>query len=200
MVPSRTYSYFDMEEAMRKQVMTAVLTVVLAGGWYAAQAGARGMGMGRGGDNGPQAEAGAVGCRQQQTNCRQDGDPRRQVERMTEELGLSDSQRQQVEAIVTAQEEQDAPLREKIAAGKRQLWEAARGGAMDEAAVADLAAEQAKLMSEMMVSRLRVKTQIFAILTPEQQAQAERLDDLRGPGCGGPGCGRGPGRGPVDAE
>lgn len=186
---------------MKKQVMIAVLAVVLAGGWYAAQAGTRGMGRG---DSGPAAEAGAFGCRQQ-TNCRQDGGPMRHVERMAEELGLSDSQRQQIEAIINAQHEQDAPLMERIADGKRQLWEASRGGVMDEATVTALAAAQAQLMSEMMVSRLRVKTQIFAVLTPEQQAQAENLDDERGPGCGGagcggPGCGRGPGRGAVDAD
>ncbi len=180
---------------MKKQVMIAVLAVILAGGGYAAQAGAKGMGMGH---NGPQAEAGAIGCRQQ-AGCRQGGDPAQHVERMAAELGLSDSQRQQIEAIMTAQQEQDAPLIEKIAAGKLQLWETTRTGAMDEAAVAELAAAQAKLMSEMMVSRLRVKSQIFALLTPEQQAQADSLGDERGAGCGGPGCGHGPGMGASEA-
>lgn len=187
---------------MKKQIVIALLTVVLAGGWYASQAGARGMGMARGG-NAPQAtaqaETGAIGCRQQ-AGCRPGSGPGQNVERMAAELGLSDSQRQQIEAIVTAQQEQDAPLLEKIAAGKLKLWEAARGGDLEETAVTELAAAQAELMSEMMVSRLRVKSQIYALLTPEQQAQADSLDAERGPGCGGggcggPGCGRGPGLG-----
>jgi len=178
---------------MKKQVMSVVLAVVLAGGWYVAQAGP----MGQGDHQGPPAQAGEFGCRKQggcrqQAGCKQDGKRLGPLAGIVDELGLTDSQRQQVEAIMTAQHEQNAPLRERIIAGKKQLWEASRGSSVDEAAIADLAAEQGKLMSEMMVSRIHCKNQIFAVLTPEQQTQAAKLEEERGPGFGfgGPGCGK----------
>lgn len=172
---------------MKKQVMSVVLAVMLAGGWYVAQAGPNAPGMGC---RGPQPQAGEFGCRQQ-AGCRQGGGYLGPLTRIADELGLNESQRQQVETMIKDQQEQDEPLMSKIAAGKRQLWEASQGGAMDEAAVAELAAEQGKLMSEMMVSRIRLKNQIFAILTPQQQEQAAKLEDDRGPGCR-PGCGQHP--------
>lgn len=178
---------------MKKQVVSAVLAVVLMGGWYVAQAGP--MGKGHGCRNSQPQAGETTGCRQQ-AGCRQEGDRLGPLTRMAGELGLSESQRQQVEAIMTEQYERDEPLREKIGAGKKQLFEAARGGAMDEAAIAELTAEQGRLIGEMMFSRIRVKNQIFAVLTPEQQEQAAKLDENQGPGCGGPGCGL-PGCGPC---
>jgi len=204
MVPTRSFNHHKGETAMKKQVMCAVLAVVLAGGWYVAQAGP--MGMGKGDHHGPQAQAGEFGCRQQggcrqQAGCKQGGGGLGPLTGIADELGLTDSQRQQIEVIVTAQHEQNAPLREKMIAGKKQLWEASRGSSVDEAAIADLAAEQGKLMSEMIVSRIHCKNLILAVLTPEQQAQAAKLEESRGPGFGRPGCDQpGCGHGPDSDE
>jgi Spy/CpxP family protein refolding chaperone len=183
---------------MKRKIIavSALLAVLLAGG-YAVQAGPMGG-----------SPMGGKGCR-----THQQGEPAGhgahtrmdvkacggQLEKMTIVLGLSDSQRQEIAAILTAQQETDAPLMEKIAAGRQQLWEAARSSEMDEAKVTALADEQAKLMSEMMVSRIHVKNQIFALLTDEQLEKAEALGDGCGvgPGCGGPACG-GPGCGTPD--
>lgn len=183
---------------MKRKIIavSALLAVLLAGG-YAVQAGPMGKGH-----HGQQAEAGGHGCRSRmnddQAGCLG------HIDQMTETLGLSDSQRQDVEAIMTAQQEDQAPLKEKIVAGQQQLWEAAQDGEIDETKVKALADEQARLMSEMMVSRIRMKSQIFAILTPEQREKAEELGErcgLGGPACGGPGggprggCGHKPGPG-----
>ncbi len=174
----------------RKMIAVGALLAVLLAGGYAVQAGPPGAGCRT--HNG---EAGGHGCRSRM-NCKEDGG---RLDKMVVVLGLSDSQRQEIEAVMTTQQENIAPLLEKIAAGRQQLWEAGRSSELDEAKVTALADEQAKLMSEMMVSRIREKNQIFAILTPEQQAKAEALGEGCGvgPGCGGPGCG-GPACGTPD--
>jgi len=175
---------------MKKQMMGAVLAVLLAGGCYVAQAGP--MAGGITGD-GVQAQAGEFRCRKQvdcptRAGCRQEGNCLGPLTRMADELGLDDNQRQQVETMMMEQRERDEPLREKLASGKRQLWDASRGAVLDEALVTELAAEQGRLMSEMMLSRIQLKNQIHALLTSEQQEKAATLDMGRGPGCGGPGC------------
>ncbi|MDD5759582.1 MAG: Spy/CpxP family protein refolding chaperone [Desulfobulbaceae bacterium] len=176
---------------MKKQVMSAVLAVLLAGGWYAAQA--RPMAGDMAG-NDVHAQAGESRCRKQidcktKMGCRQGGDRLGPLTRMADELGLDDSQRQQVESMIMEQRERDAPLREKLADGKRKLWEASKSAVLDETLIADLAAEQGRLMSEMMLSRIRLRNQIYTMLTPQQQEKAANFDMGRGPGCGVPGCG-----------
>jgi len=171
----------------RKIVAVGALLMVLAGG-YAVQAGPMGAGC-RNHQNG----MGQPGCRTQM-NCREEGRCLDHFQRMADTLGLSERQRQDIEAVLKGQEEGHAQLMEKIAEGRRQLMEASRSSDMDEAKVAELAEEQGRLMSEMMVSQVQVKKQIFALLTPEQQQKADAFCD----GCaGGTGC-RGPWSGPGE--
>ncbi|MBA3016483.1 MAG: Spy/CpxP family protein refolding chaperone [Proteobacteria bacterium] len=172
---------------MKRKIIavSAVLAALLAGG-YSVQAGPMGMGC-----RNQQLEAEKHGCRTQM-NCREEGGCLEHFGRMADALELSESQRQEIEAVVTAEQENHGPLMEKIAEGKRQLMEASRSGEMDEAKIAGLAEEQGRLMGEMMVSRIRIKGQIFALLTPEQQEKAaafcDGCDGVK-PGCDKAGCG-----------
>lgn len=173
---------------MKRKIIavSALLAALLAGG-YSVQAGPMGMGC-----RNQHAAAGQQGCRTQM-NCNVDGGCLGHFGRMADTLGLSDSQRQEIEVAVVAQQEVNAPLMEKIAEGRRLMMEASRSGDLDEVKIAELAEEQGKLMGELMVSRIRMKSQIFALLTPEQQNKAEVLCD----GCeGGPGCSAGAACGP----
>lgn len=168
----------------RAMIMSVLLAMVVAGGWSLAQAGNKGMRC-----NGKAAEAQEHGCRHQ-AGCNEDGGCGGHLGRMTKELGLSEVQQQEIEAIMAAQKEKNEPLREKILAGKRQLCAASGKDDMGDVAIQDLADEQARLMSEMMVSRVLVKKQIFALLTPQQKKIAEKLQGAcaDGRGCG-PACG-----------
>ncbi|MBU0484193.1 MAG: Spy/CpxP family protein refolding chaperone [Proteobacteria bacterium] len=179
-------------------VVSTLLAVILAAG-YAVQAGP----MGRGGCRSQSAGVGGnVNCDQQ--NCNEEGGRVRHLDRMTKILGLSDSQREEIEAIMTAHHEENAPLSESMAAVRSQLREQSHSAELDEVKVEELADQQAELMSQMIVSRARMQSQIFALLTPEQQRIAEELGDGgfgpagRGPGCVPPpgGCGQRPA--PVD--
>ncbi|MDQ2697041.1 MAG: Spy/CpxP family protein refolding chaperone [Pseudomonadota bacterium] len=96
------------------------------------------------------------------------------VERMAEKLDLSAEQTAAVRGIVEGArptfEQYHASLREK----RQQLQELARSATADEAAIRALADEQGDIMANMIVERIRVKNQIRALLTPEQQAEAEK--------------------------
>ncbi|OGR05555.1 MAG: hypothetical protein A2511_00710 [Deltaproteobacteria bacterium RIFOXYD12_FULL_50_9] len=169
------------EQLMKRTIiMSILLAMVVAGGWSLAQAGHKGMRC-----NGQQAEAKEQGC-QSRMGCNEDGVWGSHLARMTAELGLSESQQQEIEALMAAQKEKNTPLREKILAGKRQLCSASGKDDMSDAAIQDLADEQARLMSEMMVSRVQVKKQILALLTPQQKKMAEKLQGVcaDGRGCG----------------
>lgn len=109
-------------------------------------------------------------------------------------LDLSAAQEKKIGEIVRSEREKSAPLREKVAETGKLLWQAETADRFDEAAVRKLAAEQARLMTELTVARARAHSSIHALLTPEQKKAVEKLPPPRGrrgrlpPGgdCGGP--------------
>ena len=103
----------------------------------------------------------------------------KRFDRMVKELKLSAAQKEQVGAIMKAEQEQAEPLRRKMAAGRKQIQAAVDMATYDESAVRAIAAEQASIRTELLVSRTRALNQVNALLTPEQRAQAQRLRDSR---------------------
>jgi protein CpxP len=99
----------------------------------------------------------------------------RHFDRMAEALDLTPEQREQIKAIRAAEQDKVAPLKEKLQKGREQLRVAAEQQPFDEAAVRALAADQAEIRTEMIVSHARVKNQIHALLTPEQREKAEQM-------------------------
>ncbi|MGO9373684.1 MAG: Spy/CpxP family protein refolding chaperone, partial [Syntrophobacteraceae bacterium] len=60
-------------------------------------------------------------------------------------------------------------------AGREQLNALIKSGPFDEAKVRSIAKGQADILANMIVARERIKSQIYAVLTPEQRAKAEKL-------------------------
>lgn len=106
-------------------------------------------------------------------------DPRKHLERMARELKLSAAQKEQIGAIMKAEQEQAEPLRQKMAAGRTQIQAAVDMATYDESAVRAIAAEQAGIRTELLVSRTRAMSQVNALLTPEQRALAQQHRDSR---------------------
>ena len=102
-------------------------------------------------------------------------------DRMAEVLGLSDSQKEKVSAILKAEQEKTEPLRQQLFENRKQIMESTSSGKFDEAAVRAIAAKQAPIIAELMVSHARAKSEIHALLTPEQRALAEKLGPMMGP-------------------
>ena len=105
------------------------------------------------------------------------GGPGGFLERMTRELGLSDSQEEQIREILKAEFDSTEPLRQKMRDGLKQIRDASTAVPFDETAVRAAAARQAEVQTEMIVSHARVRSQIHAVLTAEQRVKATALEE-----------------------
>ena len=98
-------------------------------------------------------------------------------ERLAKKLNLTDAQKEQAKQIMESGKEKVKPLMENMKSIHGQLDTATADGQFDEAQVQALATQQANIMAQLIVEKERTKSQLFAILTPEQQAQAKQLKE-----------------------
>jgi Spy/CpxP family protein refolding chaperone len=110
--------------------------------------------------------------------------PQRKLERMAVLLELSPAQKSEAEALVSAHRDATQALHEQVDQGRDAVHQAALAVPFDETRVRTLAAAQAKLQTELMVSRAKLRSQLQALLTPEQQARAAALKLQLGGGRG----------------
>ncbi len=95
-------------------------------------------------------------------------------------LSLTDAQREKVKTIVQAQ----APaLQEKANEARNarmELWSLSMSGQYDEAKAKSLAEGGTQAMAEIALMRARTGSQIYQVLTPEQQTQLkERMERFK---------------------
>ena len=103
------------------------------------------------------------------------------LEHMARELNLTDTQKQQVKAIMDAAESSTESTRAKLDDIRKQLDAATANGQFDETQVRNLANQKAQLEADMMVEHLRAKSKVFSILTAEQRTKAEEMHKRGGP-------------------
>jgi len=99
---------------------------------------------------------------------------------IAEILNLTEEQKSHIAAIHQEERQNIRPLREKMRETREQIRQAASAQPFDEAKVRSLAASQADIKTELMVSRLRTQNRISAVLTPEQRDLAEKIRPLLG--------------------
>ncbi len=109
--------------------------------------------------------------------------------RMFRNLDLTDQQRTEIKKIMEAERSIMQPVHEQLRENREALKTATKDGQFNEAEVTKLAEKQGDLMAQVIVSRERVQSQIWQILTPEQR---EKLAQWREEGAGGPGQDRAP--------
>ncbi len=90
-------------------------------------------------------------------------------------LNLTDAQRSQIKTIVSEERPKMKPLFQQLQAGREQLNALIKSGSFDEAKVQSIAKGQAATLADMIVEKQRMKSRIYAVLTPEQRARAEKL-------------------------
>ena len=154
---------------MKKRIFTAILigamlnSGILIGRAFAAN----GMGHGE-----------MIGQTMEDRQEMMEMDHEKRLEIMDNLLELSDTQQEQVRTIYEQERATMEPYWQKM----REVHEALRkqldSDTFDEAEIRTLAASQADLETEMMVSHARVRHQIFALLNPDQQALAKKLQPL----------------------
>lgn len=104
----------------------------------------------------------------------------KQFNRMAEELKLNNSQREQIKGILKAEKDQSEPVQKKLMDNRKLLQQAIEAENFDEAAIKELAATQAGLQTELMVSRARLHNRINAVLTAEQRELAKKFHSMDG--------------------
>lgn len=93
-------------------------------------------------------------------------------------LDLTPAQKTQIRQIVKAERKTMRPWLEQIRHSRQQLRRATANGAFNEPRVRKLAASEEQARTELLVSRERVKSRIYALLTPAQQQLAKKLRRL----------------------
>lgn len=98
---------------------------------------------------------------------------------MTDYLDLTEAQQVQVKQIMVTERPNVTPLVQQLAQARHQLRQLEESGAFDEAKVRALAAQQTQTMTELIVAKARIKSEIFNVLTPDQKAKAVKFMDRR---------------------
>ncbi len=89
-------------------------------------------------------------------------------------LNLTDAQKKEMFSIRLEERAKIKPLVQKLKEGRDQL-RALPKGQFDEAKVRAIAKGQADTITELIVEKQRMKSRIYAVLTPEQRAKVEQM-------------------------
>ncbi len=92
-------------------------------------------------------------------------------------LDLTEEQKAQVKQIMEASKTKIQPVREALKANRQKMNELTANGAFDEGQITALANEQGTLSAQVSVERVRVKSQMFGLLTDEQKAKAGQMKE-----------------------
>ena len=111
-------------------------------------------------------------------------DHARMMDHLSKALDLTAEQQTQVKALFDGMHSAEEARHAKRDELRKQLDAATANGQFDETRVRAIANEQAQLMADSVVEHERMKSKIFAILTPEQRTKAEALHKQHGGGHG----------------
>ncbi|HEX2327743.1 MAG TPA: Spy/CpxP family protein refolding chaperone [Candidatus Angelobacter sp.] len=96
------------------------------------------------------------------------------LKKMTKELNLTEPQQAQVKNILQAEHGKMQPLMQQMRDNEKARNEAVTEN-FNEADARAYANKQAQLNADLIVEKERVKSQIYAVLTPEQRQKAMQL-------------------------
>ncbi len=88
-------------------------------------------------------------------------------------LDLTDAQKEQVKTLTTAFRTAVEPFRTQLRDLSQEMRTATANGAFNEAQVRTIAENQAKVNVEITVASEKLRSEIYAILTPEQRAKVD---------------------------
>jgi Spy/CpxP family protein refolding chaperone len=146
---------------MKKQAVTALLIVLFAFGAVAATAAH--AGEGHSDDCKHRLHFGA--------GMHEDGDPARMVKHLSDKLDLDQTQQQEIENIVSAARPETDMLRERAEANRQAMHELDINDSNHDARLNALASEKGAIATEQALLHGRLKSEINAVLTPEQRQE-----------------------------
>lgn len=95
------------------------------------------------------------------------------------ELDLTDAQRAQAKEIMAKEKATLRPLMQQLNEGRKQLRQYEESASFDEAQVRALAAQHSQTITELIVQKARIKSEMIKILTPEQKAKLTEMENRR---------------------
>ena len=96
------------------------------------------------------------------------------IDRISENIKLSDGQKTQAEKILADAKQRFQPLMERLRETHRTT-DLDTNGIFDEQKAQEVAARQAEIVEQLLVEKERTKAALFAVLTPEQREQAKQM-------------------------
>jgi protein CpxP len=98
---------------------------------------------------------------------------------MFHQLNLTDAQKGQIKQIMTQERPTLKPLMQQMAQGQNQLRTLELSGNFDEAQARNIATQQSQNMTELMVQRSRIESEMIQVLTPDQKTKLAQLVQQR---------------------
>ncbi len=99
------------------------------------------------------------------------------VEKIADELGLSDEQKTNAKQILEEAKTRIEPLFNSIKESRQPIKDLGTDGNFDEAKVTQLADQRAVEMKQLFIEKEKTKAQLFAILTPQQREKARQMQE-----------------------
>ncbi|HZD93874.1 MAG TPA: Spy/CpxP family protein refolding chaperone [Candidatus Sulfotelmatobacter sp.] len=96
------------------------------------------------------------------------------LKHMTRELNLTEAQQTQIKGILADSRTRTKPLTQQLRQNE-QAQNAVVNGNFNEGQARLFAGKQAQIMSDLIVEKLRTKSQIYSVLTPDQRQKALQL-------------------------
>ena len=96
------------------------------------------------------------------------------LKHMTKQLNLTEAQQSQIKGIMTSEKTKIKPMMQQLRQNE-QAENANINGTFDENQARAFAGKQAQLTADLIVEKERMRSQVYAVLTPEQRQKALQL-------------------------
>jgi protein CpxP len=96
------------------------------------------------------------------------------LKHMTKQLNLTEAQQTQIKGIMDSEKTKIKPMMQQLRQNQ-QAEDANMNGSFDENQARAFANKQAQLMTDLIVEKERMRSQVYAVLTPEQRQKALQL-------------------------
>lgn len=94
---------------------------------------------------------------------------------LSRQLDLTEAQRAQVHDILLKEKPTMQPMMRQMAQNRSQITQLELNGVFDEAQIRSLATQQAQAMSDLIVQRARVESELIQVLTPDQKTKLGQI-------------------------
>lgn len=96
------------------------------------------------------------------------------LKHMAKQLNLTEAQQTQIKGIMASEKTKIQPLMQQLRQNEQEQ-NANINGSFNENQARTFAGKQTQIMSDLIVERQRMRSEVYAVLTPEQRQKAQQL-------------------------